>query len=247
MKPSTDTLSKLITSKLMTRIIEGQYAAGSKLPTEREIAEEFKVTRNLVREALKRLEALGLVTIRQGSGIYVEDLKTSGGVELLEVMIRRSDGSINLDMLRDIIEFYENVIVSVIKLAALRITKEELARLEGLMEELYGSQGDNAELARIYREIVALSVEATHNSFYQLLYNTMIRIPVLSLGFTTVLVSLNPELRAYHQHLLEAFRKNDSEMAGLLTQRIIENFEEVAFDALKQLPSSGQPDSAATR
>jgi DNA-binding FadR family transcriptional regulator len=234
-KPSGDTVSKLITNRLLGRIIEGFYPAGGKLPTEREIAEEFKVTRNVVREALKRLEALGLVTIRQGSGIYVEDLRLSGGVELLELLIRKSDGSINLDMLRDIIEFYEDVITSVVKLAALRITDDELARFKALVGAVPQSMDDHKKLAQTYQEIVALFVGATHNTFYQLLYNTMVRIRILSVGFTAALLSLTPSLKTYFERLEEAFRRNDSEMAGLLTTRIFESFEENAPGMLRQL------------
>ncbi len=65
MSSSQTTISKAITSKLIARIIDGVYPPGGKLPTEREIAEEFNVTRNVVREVLKRLEALGLVTRRE--------------------------------------------------------------------------------------------------------------------------------------------------------------------------------------
>ncbi len=61
----------------------------------------------------------------------------TGGVELLELLIFTEDGSLNIDILRDIIEFYENSIISIIRLATQRMTQEELNALE----ELVGRRG----------------------------------------------------------------------------------------------------------
>jgi DNA-binding FadR family transcriptional regulator len=235
MKPPVDTVSKLITSTLMSRVIEGVYPAGSKLPTEREIAEEFKVTRNVVREALKRLEALGLLKIRQGSGIYVEDLRTTGGVELLDLLIIKEDGSINLEMLRDIIEYYQNTIISVMQLAARRITDDEHVEFQRLAAERSQAIGDKERLAEVTQEIVAFIVDATHNSFYRLLYNTMMRIPILSVGFTNIMLYLTPDIQTYFERMAEAFERKDHEMAGLLTIRMFESFEGDAQNILKQI------------
>lgn len=49
----------------------GSLKPGQKLPTERELGESFGVSRGVVREAIKMLDAMGLVESRQGSGIYV--------------------------------------------------------------------------------------------------------------------------------------------------------------------------------
>ncbi|MCF8563821.1 GntR family transcriptional regulator [Alicyclobacillus tolerans] len=50
------------------------YRSGDKLPTERELATKFGVGRSSVREALKALQALGFLEIRQGSGCYVQEV-----------------------------------------------------------------------------------------------------------------------------------------------------------------------------
>lgn len=234
MKASPNTLSKLVTSKLIGRIIEGTYPSGTRLPTEREIAEEFQVTRNVVREALKRLEALGLVTIRRGSGIYVEDLKITGGVELLEVLIFREDGSMDLGMLRDVIEFFEDAIRSVIRHAAERAREEELERLRVLVEERGGRVKSGGDVEDVSREIVTLIVDATHNSFYRLLYNTMLKIPVLTTGFFSVVTSPSPKVQTFFERLVEAFQAGDVEMAELLTIRVFEAYEEEAAGILME-------------
>lgn len=52
-------------------IQRGEYAPGTKLPTERELGVAFGVSRGVIREAVKVLNAMGLVESRQGSGLYV--------------------------------------------------------------------------------------------------------------------------------------------------------------------------------
>ena len=239
MSPEETTVSKTITSKLIARIIDGVYPPGSKLPTEREVAEEFEVTRNVVREALKRLEALGLVTIRRGSGIYVEDLQLTGGVELLELLIFKEDGSLNIETLRDIIEFYEDTIISIIRLATQRMTQEELDAFEELVKKRADSIGDRGEVESVSREISALIVDATHNSLYRLIYNTMLKIPVLSTGFFGILMSFNPDIQEYFERLVETIKQGDREMASLLTSRLFDAYEDKAARILIRM-AAGQ-------
>jgi GntR family transcriptional repressor for pyruvate dehydrogenase complex len=242
MSSSETTVSKAITSKLIARIIDGVYPPGSKLPTEREIAEEFDVTRNVVREALKRLEALGLVTIRRGSGIYVEDLQLTGGVELLELLIFKEDGSLNIDILRDIIEFYENSIISIIRLATQRMTQEELKELEELVGKRAELIEEREEVEKVSRDITALIVDATHNSLYRLIYNTMLRIPILSTGFFGIIMSFNPDIQEYFERLVETIKQGDQEMASMLTSRMYEAYEDQAARILIRM-AAGQAET----
>lgn len=64
-------LYRQVADQLRSLIDSGEYAVGSRLPTERELAEQLKVSRPTVREALIALEVEGRVRIRVGSGIYV--------------------------------------------------------------------------------------------------------------------------------------------------------------------------------
>jgi DNA-binding FadR family transcriptional regulator len=61
------------------RILEAQLATGDKLPTEAAIMEEFGVSRTVVREAISKLQASGLVETRHGIGSFVRPLSEAGG------------------------------------------------------------------------------------------------------------------------------------------------------------------------
>ena len=66
-------LYRQVADQLRALIERGEYVVGSRLPTERDLADQLKVSRPTVREALIALEVEGRVRIRVGSGIYVSE------------------------------------------------------------------------------------------------------------------------------------------------------------------------------
>src|SRR3954471_19224916 len=64
-------LADAVYGRLLEEIVSGRYEVGNRLPAETELAETFEVSRPVVREALNRLQADGLVTSRQGAGNFV--------------------------------------------------------------------------------------------------------------------------------------------------------------------------------
>lgn len=66
-------LSEKITAHVRTRIFNGSYRTGERLPPELELAKEHRVSRSVIRESLRNLESLGLVTVKKGpkGGIFV--------------------------------------------------------------------------------------------------------------------------------------------------------------------------------
>lgn len=63
----------VLAEAIRSQIEEGALGPGAKLPSEREIAERYRLSRNTVREALRELETVGLVYRRPGSGTYVSE------------------------------------------------------------------------------------------------------------------------------------------------------------------------------
>ena len=67
--------------------LSGQISPGERLPTERDLAQQFGVNRVSVRTALARLSATGLVSVRQGSGYIVHDYQKVGGTQLIDPIL----------------------------------------------------------------------------------------------------------------------------------------------------------------
>jgi GntR family transcriptional regulator len=81
-----------IADELRSRIESGMLGPGQQLPTELELRDEFKASRNTVRDAIKRLTSLGLVESRPGSGTYVTQ-KIDPFVTVLTTRPEIADGS----------------------------------------------------------------------------------------------------------------------------------------------------------
>ena len=78
-----DRISDRVHASLRADILAGTLAPGDAVPSERRLAEDLGVNRHAVREALKRLEQAGLVTISQGGATRVRDWRDTGGLEIL--------------------------------------------------------------------------------------------------------------------------------------------------------------------
>ncbi len=221
----THTLSQEITAKLTRRILNNNYRSGDKLPTERELASEFEVTRHVVREALKRLEAVGLVRIRQGSGIHVENLKLTGGIELFEILLRRDDGSVNLQVLQEILEFRADIARCVVRLAAQRRTEAEMREIRQVFEELRGATPGDRQGEHTAQRLFRLIVLATHNGVYELVFNTLERIFLQLRAMIDIPVMGQEQGFVFLSRLVEAFEQKDGEMADLLVVRYMERMQ----------------------
>jgi len=220
---SIRTLSKEVSNKLTKQIINGVYPAGAKLPTEREMAVAFGVARHVVREALKRVETLRLIKIRQGSGAVVQDFLSSGGIELVDLLLVKEDGKVDRDLLNDIIEFHEVTCVYAVKLAAERITTAELQELEKLIAEYAKHVRDPEMRSVITLKISELIVKACRNKYIKLLFNSVTRTTVIFSHVFEIPMSEDSNILRYLERLLEALRSKDADMAGLITLR---GFEE---------------------
>ncbi|MBR1131064.1 FadR/GntR family transcriptional regulator [Bradyrhizobium iriomotense] len=113
-------LYRQVADQLRSLIDSGEYAVGSRLPTERELAEQLKVSRPTVREALIALEVEGRVRIRVGSGIYVIEPAAIAAPAAASVI----EGPFELLRAR---EFLESAIA---EQAARVATKDDLARID---------------------------------------------------------------------------------------------------------------------
>ncbi|MGW5456842.1 FadR/GntR family transcriptional regulator [Nocardia sp. NPDC003979] len=89
--------------QIAEQVLGGELAVGSSLPSERQLAEALGVSRPGVREALQRLAAAGLVSVRQGEATTVLDYRRSSGLEVLPRLLLRGE-SIDPAVARSILE-----------------------------------------------------------------------------------------------------------------------------------------------
>ncbi|SJL84017.1 FCD domain-containing protein [Vibrio palustris] len=112
--------------QLQTRISQGEFDIGDRLPPERDIAQAFNVSRSVVREAIIMLELQGLVEVRKGSGVYITHLPQDNGDDEQ----RSNDvGPFELLQARQVIES------QIVSFAANNITKSDISLLREYLEK----------------------------------------------------------------------------------------------------------------
>lgn len=119
-------VSKEVTEQLKQSILLGNFKAGDKLPSERDLSEEFQVSRVAIREALRVLADSGFIVIRQGAmgGAFVRDLDFEHlGSAFLDLFLAEKISIPDLHQVRYLVE------PEVARMAALRITPEYAQRL----------------------------------------------------------------------------------------------------------------------
>lgn len=141
-----------VAGEVAKAIRAGTHPPGRRLPSERELAEQFGVSRPTVREAMIALDIQGLVELRHGSGIYVRACGPTGGVgPELDI------GSFELTEARRLFEG------EAAALAAALITDDELHELEELIRAI-DENADNVVGERADRSFHVAIAKATRNA-----------------------------------------------------------------------------------
>lgn len=117
-----------IVAELQRLLAEGRLKPGDRLPPERELAQAFGVSRGSVRDAIRALEVMGLVEVRQGDGTVVRDLSPEMLVRpLASVLVHKRR------LLRDLLDMRRIIEPPLAARAAARARPEEIARLEAIL------------------------------------------------------------------------------------------------------------------
>lgn len=153
---------KIAQDKLLELIRGGRYDSGDRLPSERELAQGLKVSRNILREAVAALNLMGILDIRERQGTFVKNLQEGNlrqGIQSLQVM--PSDFILLQMEVRLIIS------VPAAELAALRRTDDDLRKLWGCFEAFstcpYETPEDQLQNGKWEALLHHLVTEAAHN------------------------------------------------------------------------------------
>ena len=221
-----NTLHQQIVSLLTKRILNVMHP-GEKLPSERDIAADLDVNRATVREALKKLESLGLIEIRHGEGIFVKDYMTSGNLELFKMFIYLNE-IIPLPILQDILEIRRIIVPVMVVKACENISKEELQQFEAIVT---GHETILEKDLSVHQFIA----KASKNMLYIFILNFFNQI-FRDFGY---LYFENPDNQRrsekFHFDLLEAFKTKNSKKAFDITNDVLQYTEKSIYAYYTQI------------
>ena len=164
-------LYQRVVEKVLNLITTNTWKPGYRLPSERELAEAFGVSRTVVREAVKALEAQGIVQSVSGSGVYVRPADSNIVSRSLQTYLQLSDQTdfeIRLNEVRRVLE------AEIAALAAERATPEQRVKLRRICTAMRAGGRPALEMAELDFSLHVTLAEATQNELFKILLAPLI-------------------------------------------------------------------------
>jgi len=213
-------VSEEVLSQLKESILLGKFKSGEKLPSERELTEEFQVSRGVIREAIRILEITGFVVLRQGptGGAFVTDLSFDHvGNAFLDLFLTNK---VSIPELANVRYYVEPEIA---RLAAINATKEDKKRLIEAQEEESLAATTTAARITQFQKVHRVIAESCKNHFYEAISKSMLRLTF------EVVEAVDPDHEALHmpgehKQIIEAVISANAEAAKAAMTTHLEKF-----------------------
>lgn len=161
-------LSDKVADMMLESILSRKLKVGDRLPSERELGEQFGVSRTVVREAVRALVAKGVIEVRSGSGLRVAAVDAAAVSESMNLFLR--GGTIDFEKVHEVRALLE---VHIAGIAAERATPQDLARLSDIHEKMKRDLRDVEAAAHDDLEFHRVIARATQNDLYLLLMDSI--------------------------------------------------------------------------
>jgi GntR family transcriptional repressor for pyruvate dehydrogenase complex len=196
-----------LTEYLLEEIMSGRLAVDNRLPAERELAQDFGLSRPIVREVLRGLHERGLITIIPARGAFVQAPTAAGGAKSLESLYRRSNATA-----REVMDARLMLETHAARLAAASAGPADIRALETCAEDC--ERADNViDRARCDIAFHGLLARVSHNAVIETMFAS-----ITGLTFELMLRShADADVAArglpYHRQILDAVRAGDADAA----------------------------------
>lgn len=209
---SKEKLSDIIVDRIKNQLITGELKPGDKIPTEMEFVEALGVSRNVVREAIKVLEASGLVEIRRADGTYIVEEYSPKMLDPIICGMILSDRNMS-----DILEFFGVVLHGVLDLAHAHMTERGLQELIALYDKLCDCAADPDdkvdEMFKYSTQFYRYCCTLTQNEMLYSVYSTVLDLLSYARrkGFENAVAQGKLELHMDNYRMIMAYMQNISD------------------------------------
>ncbi len=166
----TDTRSEQIAGELVEEILRGRYAPGDRLPSERELAARFSASRGAVREAVKRMENLGVIAVHPGGARIVPIEQAT--LEILGPMLDLESPP-NPQLVDHVLTVMGALMEMAARAAVVRASDAQIAAARALVARIRQPDIDHSERVNARIEIARLFMAASGNLVLQLISNSL--------------------------------------------------------------------------
>jgi GntR family transcriptional repressor for pyruvate dehydrogenase complex len=224
-EPAPELRSAEVARRLETYIIEHAFTPGDRLPSERELATRFGVSRTAIREGIKLLTQSGLLESSVGRGLFVREVSAGPLTDTLNVLAHQTHATA-----RYVVEVRNALETLAARLAAVYATEEDLARLDTHLVEMAVCLASNRGYSEVGPAFHLDLARASHNPLLALLIEPLM---ALSTRRDPQAVGGSPTRQGLenHREIVAALRSRDPDRA----QRAIEHHSSYLMALRNQL------------
>lgn len=222
-------------------IATGQLKPMDRLPGERELMKELKVSRSSLRQALQALESIGFVKTIPGKGTYIQDVSDNAVTILGSLILPWAEG--NEKQLDELLEVRLVLEMEAAALAAKRANQEDLRLIHSALENI-----KNAHLGRQLNDMVNSNI-AFHRAIVQAADNSLMMTIIDSIGtamrdlssFALRITGGLPDSVDEHRRIYDAIASGNPKSARAEIEKHIRGVAEIfhAYDALHSTGKNG--------
>jgi GntR family transcriptional repressor for pyruvate dehydrogenase complex len=192
------------------RLIEqGNLTAGDRLPTESELVGRLRVSRSVLREAVSRLETVGLVSVQRGRGMFVGDPASLSSC----VQMVRTAMTISPREMEQFAEFRSAIECYSARQAARRATPEDLAELEAILEQMDRPGQEHLDCIRYDFQFHLKIIELTGNALMRNVMEVIQQFVLAGMVQTTPAPRNSTRSQKLHRDIFEAVKAGDADAA----------------------------------
>ncbi len=228
-------LTNRVTTELEAQILKNNLQPGDRLPAVQELAEQFGVSRTVIREAIGALAAKGLLEVRHGSRTVVRRPGAEMVQQSMALYLRAGQG-LDQDKINQVRRVLE---VEIAAIAAERRTEEDLVALKKLLDEMTEIVHNQADLQTQRARLLANDVDfhatlarATHNELFELLLYAIADIMLETHQLSFTVPGAIEHVLAAHRAIFDQVKAANPEGARYSMRQHLLGSEEILRHAL---------------
>jgi GntR family transcriptional repressor for pyruvate dehydrogenase complex len=223
-------LSGQVAEQIQQLILSRQLKPGDRLPTERELGETFQVSRTVIREAMRALEARGLVVSQTGSGTYVRAIQGEDVANSIGMYINTQGQSYSLESLMEVRRVLE---IQVVKLAAERATPQDIKMLESILENMNRFKNDTETFSKWDFEFHKMIAQASGNPLFSFQIEPMTEALFELIWTGSTAPGAIDEACEFHLEILNSLKGKNPQKAIAAMHAHLDQSQRVAAEGIK--------------
>ncbi len=204
-------LSKAVEDAIVDAIESRKIQAGTRLPSELQLCQQFGVSRTVVREALRALNSRGLITIIKGKGMFCREFSGTDAAAPLQLYLRMN---FKREYVMDIVHARQILEPAIVELTSKNRTQEDLDRLANDLELLKTCPAEFTELSRVDTQFHIDIAKSSGNSLMPLLIEPIHRlIPEIKSSVYATVKEARESAVLWHRKIFDGIAHGDPRAA----------------------------------